>query len=76
MIGCEVCGEKLNPRRLVINEADITISHLAKFKSTVKINYTAVYTCMHCQATKTLNRSRYLSPKEMAQLYETMLAVQ
>lgn len=74
MISCEVCREKLNPKRLIINEADITISHLELFKSTVKINYTAVYTCKHCQATNTFNRSRYLSPKEMAQLYETMVA--
>lgn len=75
MTTCLECGEKLNPKRLIINEADITITHIELFKSTVKINYTAAYTCMHCQATNSFSRSRYLSPKEMAKLYETMLTV-
>lgn len=63
---CPSCKEVLDPKTLAINDAVLTIEHLDLFKSCIRINYTAVYTCRHCHEVLVVNRSRYLSPKEMA----------
>lgn len=63
---CPHCKEMLDGKTLAINDASLTIENIDLFKSCIRIHYTAVYTCKRCHETLVFNRSRYLSPKEMA----------